>query len=393
MDRLPNILRPLNERLPELLDDVADVLAPRWPAYAAVLTQNRGAATGAGVRLAYAVVAVANGRLTGCPDPGTAGWQAQLEHCRALGRAAARADRPAGDLQGVSHVVMMAAWRRLCEVAAACGLGPSALAALADGAFMVFAQLASAALDAFAEEHAAIRGNEHARDRLAELLLTGAAGTSEADAAALLAGWPLPQHAVVLIVHRNDEAGRLLPVRLGRACLVVRRERDWVAIARVSTPAGAREALARNLRDLEAAVGVPVPLSQLETSMQTAQFAAQLRDDGVLSRGTVFAEEHLDAMIVHRDPALLAALSEQVLSPLAGLPPPTRERLCATLASWLRHFGDRGAIAAELHVHPRTVAYRMAQLHRRFDTALVDPDQRARLALTLSWNPSFTERR
>ena len=73
-------------------------------------------------------------------------------------------------------------------------------------------------------------------------------------------------------------------------------------------------------------------------------------------------EDHLDALIVHRDPRILLALREQVLAPLTAAPIASRERLAETLASWLRWMGDRRAMAAELHVHPQTVRYRLGQL-------------------------------
>jgi DNA-binding PucR family transcriptional regulator len=106
----------------------------------------------------------------------------------------------------------------------------------------------------------------------------------------------------------------------------------------------------------------------------------------VLEEDPVFADEHLDAIIVHRDPRLLDALRRTVLAPLDGHPVAVRERLTSTLACWLRHFGDRKAMAAELHVHPQTVRYRMAQLHDLFGAALDDPAERARLTLALVWN-------
>jgi DNA-binding PucR family transcriptional regulator len=74
-----------------------------------------------------------------------------------------------------------------------------------------------------------------------------------------------------------------------------------------------------------------------------------------------------------------------MLAPLADLPAGVRDRLTETLASWLRHFGDRRAVAAELHVHPQTVRYRMAQLHERLGPVLDDADGRARLILALGW--------
>jgi DNA-binding PucR family transcriptional regulator len=105
----------------------------------------------------------------------------------------------------------------------------------------------------------------------------------------------------------------------------------------------------------------------------------------VLTDDPVFVDEHLDALIVHRDSRLLDALREQALAPLAAVSPPVRARLSETLAAWLRHLGDRQAVAADLHIHPQTVRYRMTQLHDLFGPALDDPANRTRLTLALAW--------
>ncbi|WP_312858215.1 helix-turn-helix domain-containing protein [Pseudonocardia pini] len=88
---------------------------------------------------------------------------------------------------------------------------------------------------------------------------------------------------------------------------------------------------------------------------------------------------------MHRDSRLLEVLRAQVLRPLEASAPASRERLCETLASWLRHLGDRQAVAAELHIHPQTVRYRLARLHELFGPQLDDPDVRSRLLLALAW--------
>jgi DNA-binding PucR family transcriptional regulator len=82
---------------------------------------------------------------------------------------------------------------------------------------------------------------------------------------------------------------------------------------------------------------------------------------------------------------MLEALREQALAPLSELGPSVRERLSETLGAWLRHMGDRQAVAAELHIHPQTVRYRMSQLHEAFGPALDDPATRTRLTLALAW--------
>jgi hypothetical protein len=169
-------------------------------------------------------------------------------------------------------------------------------------------------------------------------------------------------------------------------CLLIRRRATLGAIVPDPAGPGRRGRLTQALRGAGAVVGHPVALEHLPASVLIAETAATLHREGILDDDPVFADEHLDAILVHRDPRLLAALRRRVLAPLDGQPIPTQERLTETLTAWLRHFGDRRAMAAELHVHPQTVRYRMAQLHTLFGSALDSPDVRARLVLALAWS-------
>ncbi|BCB76358.1 helix-turn-helix domain-containing protein [Phytohabitans flavus] len=111
----------------------------------------------------------------------------------------------------------------------------------------------------------------------------------------------------------------------------------------------------------------------------------------MLTDDPVFVAEHLDAIIVHRDTRLLQALRSQCLAPLADLTPAVRQRLIETLAAWLRHLGDRRAVAAELRIHPQTVRYRMARLHDLLGSTLDDPAARAGMTLALAWGADGME--
>jgi len=65
-----------------------------------------------------------------------------------------------------------------------------------------------------------------------------------------------------------------------------------------------------------------------------------LKRSGVLTQDPVFVDEHLDAVIVHRDPRLLSVLREQCLAPLDTVAAASRQMLLDTLRSWLRNMGD-----------------------------------------------------
>ena len=93
----------------------------------------------------------------------------------------------------------------------------------------------------------------------------------------------------------------------------------------------------------------------------------------------------LAALLVHRDEALLTALRHRHLAPLAALSGSTRDRLSATLRSWLMNMGNRTAIADERQVHPQTVRYRLGRLRELFGSTLDDPAIRAALLLAPAW--------
>ena len=179
--------------------------------------------------------------------------------------------------------------------------------------------------------------------------------------------------------------------RLDSSCLLIRRRALLGAIVPDPSGPGRRNRLAQTLCGAGAVVGHPVTLEHLPASVQIAETAATLQRSGILADDPVFADEHLDAILVHRDPRLLAALRRRALAPLDELAPAVRERLVETLTSWLRHFGDRRAMAAELHVHPQTVRYRMGRLHALFGSTLDTPESRARLVLALAWSHPSTE--
>jgi hypothetical protein len=226
---------------------------------------------------------------------------------------------------------------------------------------------------------------EQLRNELVELLLSDRSTEVAVRRIAARAGWTLPRLASVILIDPDNDVGQTMLSRLDSSCLLIRQRTTIGAILPDPFRPGHRRRLAEMLRGAGAVVGHAVSLEFLPGSLRIAEVAAMLQRDGVLDEDPVFADEHLDAIIVHRDERLLGAFRSQLLAPLDGLPAPVEERLTETLVSWLRNFGDRRAVAAELHVHPQTVRYRMAQLHGLLGGVLDDPNGRARLMLALAW--------
>jgi len=69
-------------------------------------------------------------------------------------------------------------------------------------------------------------------------------------------------------------------------------------------------------------VGRAVPLHQLPASAGLAELAAELWRSGALTGDPVLVEEHLDTVIVHRDPRLLDLLRGSTWRHWMMPPPP-----------------------------------------------------------------------
>jgi DNA-binding PucR family transcriptional regulator len=112
--------------------------------------------------------------------------------------------------------------------------------------------------------------------------------------------------------------------------------------------------------------------------------ALELMQHGAIPAGApAFASEHLAAMILLQDGEMARTLIERRLEALNVLPEAERERLIETLRSWLEHQRHTPGIAAELHVHPQTVRYRVGKLRELLGDALDTPDGRFELELAL----------
>jgi hypothetical protein len=279
------------------------------------------------------------------------------------------------------------AWRHLSRLAVQEGVTPARMAVLAEAVLLLVDQLSAASVEGYLQQQSeAAATRERLRQELADLLLSDRSDSAVVHTAAARAGWRLPRAAAVVLVDPAEPAAATVIARLEQSCLVLRRQRMLGAIVPDPPEQSGREQLAQRLRGAGAVVGPVVPVRDLPASLHVAELTATLRRSGVLDGDPVFVDEHLDALIVWRDPALLEALRRQCLAPLEGLPAGTRHRLEETLRAWLRHLGDRRAVAEELHVHPQTVRYRMGQLQQHFGGALDDPQARSRLLLALAWS-------
>lgn len=389
--KLAELAAATSQRLPRMLDDVARLLNEHWPDYAEFIVTERDEVLVSANMFLRRLLRMAKWDITelsGIADQAgdRFGEQPLFEE---IGRAQWQQGRDLTSLLSAYQIGARVAWHHVAEVALEVGVPSDMFASLAEAVFIFVDQLSSASARGYVlEQSEAAATRERLRDELADMLLSDRSDSAAIRAAAARVDWPLPRQAAVVLVEPDNPVGSALLGRLGNSSLHVRRQRLVCAI--VPDPDGPqrRERLASALRGAGAVVGHAVPLERLPASMHVAELAAQLRRAQVLEDDPVFVDEHLDSIIVRRDAKLFDAFRHQCLAPLAHLGPVTRKRLCETLACWLRHLGDRRAMAEELHIHPQTVRYRMTQLRELFGESLDDPDNRRRLTLALAWGGS-----
>lgn len=147
-----------------------------------------------------------------------------------------------------------------------------------------------------------------------------------------------------------------------------------------------REYLATSIRSrlegIQCVVGPAVPLDEFCDSLALAQRVSD-RDELPAHR-PVFVDDELLALTCTSDPMAVEALRRKHFVGLDQLAPDVRAMLVETLHAWLRHWGHRPAIAADLHVHPQTVSGRLHRLRDLLADDLEDPTTRSELLVLLT---------
>ncbi len=380
--RVGALLPDVRAHISTLLVDVATTLDAGWPDYAGFLRRNE-------VVVAQAAEMALQRLLSGHDQFG--GVERHL--FEEIGRIQWECGRDLAYLLSAYQTGAGVCWRHLSGIAMAAELPLDDLAYLAAAVFSFVDTLTSCSARGYVREQAAAGGTrERWREELVTLLLSPDLDLTAVRAAAARAAWTVPDEAAFVLLDPDNPLGERMLARLDLDHLPIRRPGLFGAVLPHPSRAGLHTRLVTALRGTGTVVGRPTPLPRLAASLPIAQTAMELRGSGVLVDDPLFVDEHLDAIIVHRDDTLLDALQDQVLQPFIRCRSGSRERLVETLLAWLRHMGDRRAMAAELHVHPQTVSYRVARLHELFGADLENPDVRARLLLALAWDQPTPDR-
>jgi hypothetical protein len=373
----PETAAAVRPALAPLVDEVIAAIRSENPVYAGVL----GSPEGLGIRLGIeqAVAAFLEAIERGERPPSATG-----EVWRRLGGAEFQAGRSLEALRAAFRSGTRAAWRGAANLALQAGISAPIVIALAEGIFVYTDELANDVVEGYLQVQSDEAGErERRRRRLASLLLDADDHDPEAiERAAELARWPIPRGVAVLVL--AAETPGAVPRRLDVDALAGSdNDGAWLIIPDPDGP-GRRARLRRALAEAPAALGPTVSARDASRSLRWARVTL-----GLVERGALPAErptrttDHLGTVILLRDHELASELVSTRLAALDGLPLGDRARLLQTLSSWLAHQRHTPSIAAELHVHPQTVRYRIATLRGLLGDALDTADGRFELELAL----------
>ena len=375
---LPPALTPLLvPHLPAVTEELLDAVRHDVPVYARPMEGLFGDAIRGGVEVALT-------RFLHLP--GTRQPALQRDDRRVyegLGRGEVREGRPMDALFAAYRSGARTTLRSFSRVAMDAGFEASVLIALAEAVFAYIEELSSASAEGYALEQSERAGErDRLLDALADMLIRGHAVEGAVRAAATAAGWPVPERVVVVTLAADRRAG--LRSRLGDRALLTSRPGDVVAVLPEPVTATARGELGRVLTGRGAVVGPGRPWYGAPDSLRLAVLTRNLlQREETVEGAPLWVSEHLVELVLHSERSVVEDLAAQRLAPLDELRPGQRERLAATLLSWLEHHGQRATMAAELGIHEQTVGYRVNQLREVFGEALNDPRTRFELELVL----------
>jgi hypothetical protein len=370
--------------LGRLVDTIIAAVRAESLVYGEVLTAPEGMGIRLGIEQAiraFLDAVESGGRPAGETD----------ELWRRLGEAEFQAGRSLDDLRAAFRTGTRAAWRGAADLASRAGVSAPIAIALAEAIFTYGDELATDVVEGYLRMQSDEAGErERRRRRVALALLDPDGNDPEAVArAAELARWLVPRTLAVLALEADSP---LDVTRRLDADVLAGADTDgaWLIVPDPDGP-GRAAALARAVGDESAALGPTVPPAQAHRSLRWARATLGLARDGALANsGPLRVNDHLATVILLQDRELAAELMRTRLAALDELPAAERARLLDTLAAWLEHQRHTPAIAAQLHVHPQTVRYRMAKLRELLGESLDTPDGRFELVLALRIRAAYS---
>jgi hypothetical protein len=381
----PETVAAVRAEAARVTEDILATIKSDNEVYRGVLDGPEGVAIRLGIE--QAIKSFLDAAESGEPPAGETG-----ELWRRLGEAEFQSGRSLEALRGAWRTGTRAAWRGAAALAGEAGVPTPAVIALAEAIFVYTDELWGGVSDAYMRiqsDQASER--ERRRRRLAALLLDADPHDAETVAhAAELARWRIPQTLAALALP-GEEGGEIAKRLAADALPGSDREGAFILIPDPDGP-GRQRAIGRAVASTDAALGPAVAPREAGRSLRWARMALSLARQGAIPEGhPIRAREHLATMLVLADEELARTFLAERLRPLSGLSEPDRERLLETLEAWLGHQRHTPRAAAQLHVHPQTVRYRLGKIRELLGDALERADQRFELELALRVRRALSE--
>lgn len=376
----PAVADVIEAELPGLAGDILATIADEVPEYARPLEGafGRGLRVGVSEALTQFVALIRDPGIDRAPG---------REVYVGLGRGELRQGRSLDSLQAAYRIGARVAWRRISAAGGQAGLEPDVLYRVAEAIFAYIDELSAESVEGYAAEQSAREGRrELRRGRLLHALVAAEPiERAVLEGMAAEAGWT-PPPTVAALVCSAERAGR---IARGLPGDVLAGNVDDVGCLLVPDPEapGMESRLARACGDELAVIGSGVAPDGARMSFRDALAAWTAVAEGLLSTPPearpLRSEDVLVDLVLLDGRTRLERVAARRLTALEPETPRSRQRLLETLGSHLRHQGRIAPVAAELHVHPQTVRYRVNRLRELLGDQLEDPDGRFEIEVAL----------
>jgi hypothetical protein len=129
-------------------------------------------------------------------------------------------------------------------------------------------------------------------------------------------------------------------------------------------------------------VGVSPQFHELTNTAQALRYArVALNARGSENGGVTVFDDSVLAVAAVSAPEVTKKLASVILGQFDDLPTEERDVLFDTFRAWLANKGSVADAAAQLHVHPNTVRYRLHRIERHTGRSLAVPDELAEMCL------------
>lgn len=379
LELAPDVATALEAVLPRMAERAVEAIVAEVPAYTDPFRGRMGQNIENAVQISLRAFLRLATRVASEPE-----LAAVRDGAYELGRGEARVGRSIDALLAAYRVGARESWREMSAAAVEAGLPAQAIALLAEMVFAYIDELSASSVAGHSDEQAiAGRVRQRYRDLLLRQLLNGDSA-EELREAAERAGWTVPVTLTAVLMPPSQMQGLTSvlssePLQAADDLPKLDPDEGWAVVLVADVDGPRRPALIAALNGRRAVVGPARPWDLAQISYRRAVRARHLAvGDTVLD-----TDAFLVGLVIGADQEALADLRQRVLAPLNEVRDSTADRLAETLRSWLLHQGQRDAVAADLHVHPQTVRYRMGQIRELYGDRLNDPQTVLELTVAL----------